>query len=290
MSTIGVKCIDQTLAFTDMPVITTGDKNIDKIKFDFCDKWDGFIKVAVFFQQKGEFSYSLINEDGSCNIPNSILKLTGRIFIAVSGTNKNNQVRTTEIICYKIGEGVADVDINDEFPGQITEEEKEDVYNKMFELVNEMQTLCQDLIKNFAYVRIKDGNEFSYDLSALYAQINAYTYSKQKIDEMILNINNSLGNGYYTKTEVDQSIGNAVRNEAQDREKDIANVNQSIDDLTVILNKKIDGLNGTCDTLNANIKALQGGLNTLSSTHSVDIKDLKDRIAVLENKHGIISK
>ena len=290
MSTIGVKCIDQTLAFTDMPVITTGDKNIDKIKFDFCDKWDGFIKVAVFFQQKGEFSYSLINEDGSCNIPNSILKLTGRIFIAVSGTNKNNQVRTTEIICYKIREGVADVDINDEFPGQITEEEKEDVYNKMFELVNEMQTLCQDLIKNFAYVRIKDGNEFSYDLSALHAQIDAYTYSRQKIDEMILNINNSLGNGYYTKTEVDQSITNVIASEEEDRRTDITNVYKSINDSEIVLNKKIEELNGMCDTLNTNIKALQGGLSTLTSTHSIDIKGLKDRIAALESKHRITSK
>lgn len=192
MSTIKIKCVDQVLTFTNTPVITTGDQNIDKIEIDFCPLWNGFVKVGVFFQQKGEFSYSVINADGSCPIPNSICNCQGKIYFAVSGTNSKNQVRTSNIVCYTIEEGVADAHIQDEFPGEITDEEKEDIYNKMLELVTEMQTLTQDLIKNFAYVRLKDGNEFSYGVDQLQAQIRAYTYEKADIDRKIDDVDNAL--------------------------------------------------------------------------------------------------
>ena len=181
MSTIGIKCVDQVMTFTNMPVITAGDQNVDKVQFDFCPLWDGFVKVAVFFQQKTECSYALINADGSCNIPNSILQLEGKIFIAVTGTNTSNQVRTSNILSYHVDEGIVDASLQDEFPSDITEEEKNDVYNKMLEMSTELQNLCQDLITNFAYVRVEGANTFEYDESALEAKIRAYTYPKDNI-------------------------------------------------------------------------------------------------------------
>lgn len=185
MSTINIKCVDQVLAFQNMPIITAGNQNVDKVKFDFCPLWDGFVKVAVFFQQKTECSYALINADGSCNIPNSILKLDGKIFIAVTGTNTSNQVRTSNILSYYVDEGIVDASLQDEFPSDISEEEKEDIFNKILEMCTEMQSLCQDLIQNFAYIRIEDANEFEYNESALEAKIRAYTYSKEQIDSKI---------------------------------------------------------------------------------------------------------
>ena len=181
MSTIGIKCVDQVMTFTNMPVITAGDQNVDKVQFDFCPLWDGFVKVAVFFQQKSECSYALINADGSCNIPNSILQLSGKIFIAVTGTNTSNQARTSNILSYHVDEGIVDASLQDEFPSDITEEEKNDVYNKMLDMCVEMQNLCQDLIGNFAYVRVDGVNTFEYDESALEAKIRAYTYPKDNL-------------------------------------------------------------------------------------------------------------
>lgn len=181
MSTIGIKCVDHVLTFQNMPIITAGGQNVDKVKFEFCPLWDGFVKVAVFFQQKGECSYALINADGSCNVPNSILKLTGKIHIAVTGTNTNNQARTSNILSYYVDEGIVDASLQDEFPSDITEEEKNDVYNKMLELCTVIQSSYQDLLTNTAYIRTSDINEFEYDESALEAKIRAYTYSKDNL-------------------------------------------------------------------------------------------------------------
>ena len=172
MSTINIKCIDQVLAFENMPVITSGNQNIDKVHFDFCKLWDGFTKVAIFFQQKGELSYSLINADGTCNIPNSIMKLSGNIFICASGTNPNKEVRTTNILTYTIGDGVAEASLLDEFPDEITEEEKNDAYNKMLELSQNIQDIYTDLVNNMAYIRFKDANEFEYDVELFEDRVN----------------------------------------------------------------------------------------------------------------------
>lgn len=202
MSTINIKCVDQVLAFQNMPIITAGDQNVDKVQFDFCPLWDGFVKVAVFFQQKSECSYALINADGSCNVPNSILRLSGKIFIAVTGTNTSNQVRTSNILSYYVDDGIVDASLQDEFPSDITEEEKNDVYNKMLEMCTNLQALTQDLINNFAYVRVTGVNEFEYNESALEGKIRAYTYPKNDLYTK---------NEVYNKDEINAIITKKVR-------------------------------------------------------------------------------
>lgn len=275
MSTIKIKCVDQVLAFTNTPVITTGDQNIDKIKIDFCPLWDGFVKVGVFFQQKGEFSYAVINADGSCPIPNSICNCQGKIYFAVSGTNSKNQVRTSNIVCYTIEEGVADAHIQDEFPGEITDEEKEDIYNKMLELVTEMQTLTQDLIKNFAYVRIKDGNEFSYGVDQLQAQIRAYTYAKAVIDQKIsaLNLAINATNGSLN------NLSNTVTNNTSRINANASNISS--------LSDEIVSLSNDIGSLNDSISSLSRTISTLDDTTLKLVDYRQDQLAFAEWRETI---
>lgn len=240
MSTINIKCVDQVLAFQNMPIITAGDQNVDKVQFDFCPLWDGFVKVAVFFQQKTECSYALINADGSCNIPNSILKLSGKIFIAVTGTNPKNQVRTSNILSYFVDEGIVDADIQDEFPSDITDEEKQDIYNQILTMCTDMQALCQDLIKNFAYVRIKDANEFEYNESMIEAKIRAYTYNRSEITEALDNIESKLSaqiNAVNTTLSTLITTNNNTTTQYIDSK--IANLNDNINSLTTAINSEI---------------------------------------------------
>ena len=183
MVTIGIKCIDQVLSFTNTPLISTGDQNVDKIQFEFCDLWSGFIKVAIFYQEKGTPYYSLIGADGIADVPNPIMKLTGRIYISVAGTSMDNQVRTSNIVRYTIEEGVTEADLTDIYSTDMSEEEQETVYEKILELAINMQNLAEDMIKNVAYVRYQDANTFEYTESQLEAKINAYTLPKAKLEE-----------------------------------------------------------------------------------------------------------
>ena len=204
MSTINIKVVDQTLTFQNMPVITSGDKNIDVVQFDFCPLWDGFFKLALFFQQKGEYSYSLVKADGSCNVPNSIMALEGKIHIAVVGTNSSNEVRTTEVIAYKIAPGVADASEVVDFP---TDEKEEEIYQKMLDLIAENQKTCEEYLANMAYVKVKGVNEFVYNENILDQKIANYTYDKETLDSRINAIKLSVtsaqttGSGYSLKSE-----------------------------------------------------------------------------------------
>ena len=185
MSTIRIKVVDQVLKFRDMPVISAGDQNVDRVQFDCDNFWDGYIKVAVFFQQKGELSYAMVNADGSCSIPNSIMRLKGRIYISLTGTNTKGQVRTSNILAYKVEDGIVDASIDDEFPGEISDEEKTDIYNQILAMFQDMTNRFNELASNFAYVRIEGANEFEYDEFQLEAKMRVYAYSREDINAML---------------------------------------------------------------------------------------------------------
>ena len=297
MSTINIKCVDQVLSFQNMPIITAGDQNVDKIQFDFCPTWDGFVKVAVFFQQKTECSSSIIGADGVCNIPNSILQIEGKIFVAVTGVNTKNQILTSNIVSYYIGEGVVDASLQDEFPTDITPEEQESIYHKILEMCVEMQTLCQDLIKNFAYVRVKGANEFEYDEAKLEAKIKGYTYTREKLDNMFTDmrddftrttssikndltaLSNSVDNRVRSLTgSIDINTNNILDNskaisqletsitsEKSDRQRGDASLTATINSTKTEIMTTVSSLSSQVTTLNNYVTAILETLNTLDA-------------------------
>lgn len=291
MSEIKIKCVDQVLAFENMPIITAGDQNVDQVKFDFCPLWDGFVKVAVFFQQKTECSYALINADGSCPIPNSILKLSGKIYIAVTGTNVNKQVRTSNILSYFVDEGIVDASLQDEFPSDISEEEKEDIYNKILVMCTEMQALCQDLIKNFAYVRVEGANEFEYEESLLEAKIKGYTYTVNQIDAMLLELKNGVTGNTSTQIQTLQSaidiLNQEINNMASTHDADITELNRNMRDMESAVYSEIDAVKTTVDN---NYNALSDKIAVETKARTDDITSVMGYVDALTARVAELEK
>lgn len=104
MSQLKARCIDQVLTFENTPVITSGDVNYDSIMFDFCSRWDGFTKTAVFYRSEDEVYYQLLDEANTCNIPNEVLTEKGDIFIGVFGVSGDTTL-TSQVLKYKITKG-----------------------------------------------------------------------------------------------------------------------------------------------------------------------------------------
>lgn len=198
MSEIGIKCIDQVLTFTNMPIITAGDINVDKVRFDFCPLWDGFVKVAIFFQQKNIMSYSIVNADNVCDIPNSILKLEGNIYISVVGVNGTDQTRTANILSYNIGEGVVDAVKPEDFPG--TEDEAYEFYNNILEMCSTMLNAYNDTLARLDNVYTKAE---TYSREETYSKAETYskeeTYSREETGTQIKNY-------AYSKAETDTKL------------------------------------------------------------------------------------
>lgn len=110
MSEIKVQCIDQAISFLNTPVISSGNVNYDRITFDFCSKWDGYTKTAIFYRTKDDVYYQLLDENNSCLIPNEVLGEKGVIYIGVFGTSDDKTI-TSQVLTYRILEGAITDDL-----------------------------------------------------------------------------------------------------------------------------------------------------------------------------------
>ena len=106
MSTIiRVRCIDQVLTFESTPTIASGGLEEDFIQVDFCSKWDGLTRTAVFWQSEKEAYHVKLDETDSCAIPREILADEGVIYFGLFGVSAAGRQRTSEVMRYTIVKG-----------------------------------------------------------------------------------------------------------------------------------------------------------------------------------------
>lgn len=108
MSVIKVKCVDQTLTVTKAPLIAAGGTDENHVEFDFCNMWDGFQRIAVFYNKPSKKYKNIIDENNSCPIPPEVTKTKGNMYFGVFGTNSSGVTRTSQMLCYYIDEGAVE--------------------------------------------------------------------------------------------------------------------------------------------------------------------------------------
>lgn len=272
MSKIKVKCTDQVLTWVNKPEISQGDQNLDSVVFECDETWNGYVKVGVFFKQKGALSYSMVDGTGTCSIPNSVMRENGKIYFGVTGTNRNNQVKTSNLLAYTIKDGVANASLNDEFPGDLTDEEKDDVYHKMLEL-------AQKFSEKLAFVQVKGVNEFEYNEAKF----------TEKVQKCIREINEEFETNM--ENDVNQFKEN-IREELNDRDHNMmlksaskcmeytATVKQDCEDGIITLSNVKDGLeqkkNGDIILDTDTTKRIDEGLKEVESLKGVCDSRLDD--------------
>ena len=131
MSEIRVQCIDQAISFLNTPVISSGNVNYDRIVFDFCSRWDGYAKTAIFYRNKDEVYYQLLEND-SCLIPNEVLGDKGIIYLGVFGTQGDKTI-TSQVLTYRIQEGAVTEDLKPSDPTP-------DIYEQIVSRYNDYDT------------------------------------------------------------------------------------------------------------------------------------------------------
>ena len=101
MTTITVTCTDQVLAVSDRPIISSGNINVDRIQFQFCAKWNDYVKTAVFYRTAKDVYHVLLDEQDSCFIPKEVLCSSGLLHIGVFGI-KDTVRRTSSVVTYRV--------------------------------------------------------------------------------------------------------------------------------------------------------------------------------------------
>lgn len=104
MTTLELQLENQLLTLLNQEIIASGDANIDKCTFSFSKEWDGFVKTAVFYQNKNNVQYAVLGNDDTCMIPAAAMARPGRMYIGVFGI-KDTAVFTSTLVTIDIHEG-----------------------------------------------------------------------------------------------------------------------------------------------------------------------------------------
>lgn len=104
MTTLELQLENQLLTLLNQEIIASGDANIDKCTFSFSKEWDGFVKTAVFYQNKNNVQYAVLGLDDTCVIPAAAMARPGRMRIGVFGI-KDTAVFTSTLVTIDIHEG-----------------------------------------------------------------------------------------------------------------------------------------------------------------------------------------
>jgi hypothetical protein len=129
MSVIQVKCTDQVLKITSAPVLASGGVNEVKVEFDFCEKWDGFLKTALFYRDDGDIYYALLDSNDTCVVPWEVCYSDGAFYFSVFG-DKDSVRRTSTTVKYKVKKGVVT-------ESMIPSDPTPAVYDQIVSLVND---------------------------------------------------------------------------------------------------------------------------------------------------------
>ena len=130
---INVECMDQELVITNSPVIASGGKHENFIKFNFCQKWNGLSKIAVFFKNEKNKYYALIDNDNMCEVPHEVTDYEGTMHFGVFGASGNDSTKTTKILKYKIVKGAITEDASPSDPTPDIYEQLTNQYNHIIE-------------------------------------------------------------------------------------------------------------------------------------------------------------
>lgn len=114
-SEIKVSCNDQLLKITESPVLAAGGLNEVRIVFNFCEKWAGFVKTAIFYRNEEDVYYAILDENDTCVVPWEVCFDEGTFYFGVFG-EKNGIRRTSNVVRYKVKKGAITSDMRPSDP------------------------------------------------------------------------------------------------------------------------------------------------------------------------------
>lgn len=113
MAQIEILLEKQLLTIQNREVIASGDVNYDSCRFEFDESWEGYIKTAVFYQEKQKVYYAVLDNENKCYVPAPAIVKASPLYIGVFGV-LGNKILTSSMDSIPIVEGAvsgAEVDI-----------------------------------------------------------------------------------------------------------------------------------------------------------------------------------
>ncbi len=160
MAQIEIVLDKQLLTIQNREVISSGDVNYDSCRFEFDESWEGYIKTAVFYQERQKVYYAVLDNENKCYIPAPAIVKASPLYIGVFGVF-GNKILTSAMDSMPIVEGAvsgAEVDID---PSETVFAAIVANYQVILETIAEQNRKFDE-----AYSLIKSQNEFLLKLNA----------------------------------------------------------------------------------------------------------------------------
>ncbi len=95
MAQIEIVLEKQLLAIRNQEIISSGDVDYDACVFSFDGTWDGFVKTAVFYQDKKNVQYAVLGSNNDCTVPAAAMVKEGNMYIGVFGVSGSKVLTST---------------------------------------------------------------------------------------------------------------------------------------------------------------------------------------------------
>ena len=187
MAKLQIELEKQLLILKNQEIIASGDTNFDSCTFKFDESWKGFVKTAVFYQDKKNVQYMVLNDDDACMIPSDAMTKAGRMYIGVFGI-KDTAVLTSSLAFVDIIEGAISGDTvsteptDDVFLAIIAQYQRiAEMMRKYEETAEQFNANIQEQNKILETLNAFDVTEISERLDTIEDRMMSYTSLAQEL-------------------------------------------------------------------------------------------------------------
>lgn len=187
MARLQIELEKQLLILKNQEIIASGDSIFDSCAFKFDGSWNGFVKTAVFYQDKKNVQYMVLNDDDTCMIPSAAMTKAGRMYIGVFGI-KDTAVLTSSLAFVDIIEGAISGDTvsteptDDVFLAIIAQYQRiAEMMRKYEETAEQFNANIQEQNKILETLNAFDVTEISERLDTIEDRMMSYTSLAQEL-------------------------------------------------------------------------------------------------------------
>ncbi len=146
MAQIKILLEKQCLTIKNQEIVSSGDVNYDTCLFEFDASWTDFLKTGVFYQDKNNVQYAVLDGDGTCTIPAQAMAKEGNMYIGVFGVS-GSRVMTSTVERVYIRQGAISGDTVSTDPGDDVFLAIIAQYQQMAEIMKEYDATAAELSK-----------------------------------------------------------------------------------------------------------------------------------------------
>ncbi len=161
MAQIEISLQRQLLTIQNREIIASGDVNVDRCIFHFDEYWEGYNYTAVFYQEKTNTQFAVLEKDNTCTIPAAAMKKAGRLYIGVFGV-KGKKTLSSTVDILDIQEGAISGDT-------ISTEPTDDIF---LAIIAQYQAIL-DLVAE-QNIELEEANRILAEQTELLKRVNAF--------------------------------------------------------------------------------------------------------------------